>query len=74
MRAFKPVYCSTFLHMLSLSWGAMSKVQMVLLPLKCTFIPKLLQVFLNLLLSPLVQGTNMKMFLLLDLVLLVLLC
>ena len=30
-----------------LSLGAMSKVQMVLLPFKCTYMPILLQVFLS---------------------------
>ena len=34
----------------------MSRVQIVLLPLKCTWMPKLLQVFLNLSLSPFCVG------------------
>ena len=36
---------------------------MVLLPLKCTCIPTLLQMFLTLLLRPLEEGTNMWMLL-----------
>ena len=39
---------------------------MVLLPLKCTWKPKLLQVFLNFSPIPFVYGTMMEMFLLLD--------
>ena len=60
--------------MLSLSLGAMSGVQRVLLPLKCICMPKLLQVFLKLSLSCLVYVTTMGMLLLLELWLLVLLC
>ena len=60
--------------MLSLSLGVMSKVQMVLMPLKCICMCKLLQVFLKLSLSPLVYGTTMEMLLLLELGLLMLLC
>ena len=66
-------YIIPVLHMLYLALGEISKEQMVLLPLKCTCTPKLLQVFLNLLLSPFVKGTTMEILLLLDLVLLVLL-
>ena len=51
-----------FWHMLSLSWGAMRRVHMVLFPLKCTCMPKLLQVFWNFSLSPLVYGTTMNTF------------
>ena len=61
-----------FIYMLSLLLGAMSKVQMVWLPLKCTCMPKILQVFLNLSLSPLCVRFTMEMFLLLELVLLAL--
>ena len=38
----------TFWSLLSLSLGAMRRVLMVLLPLKCTWILKLLDIFLNL--------------------------
>ena len=39
-----PLFC----NLLSLSLGAIRSVLMVLVPLKCTGIPKLLHVFLNL--------------------------
>ena len=38
---------------------------MVLVPLKCTWIPKLLHIFFNLFPSPWIYGTTMEMFLLL---------
>ena len=41
-------------HLLSLSCGAMSRVWIVLLSLKCTWMPKPLQIFLNLSLRPFV--------------------
>ena len=63
-----------FWYMLSLSWGTMSRVHIVLFPLKCTCMPKLLQVFLYFLLSPLMYGTIMNMFLFPDPMLLMLLC
>ena len=63
-----------FWHMSSLFLRAMSRVHMALFPLKNTCNPKLLQVFLNFPLCPLVYGTNINMFLFLEPVLLMLLC
>ena len=85
---YSPMYCSGqsvcehlyhlitlhFRHMLSLSLGAIIRVCMVLSPLKCTCMHKLLQIFLNFSLNPLMYGTTVKMFFLLETVLLVLLC
>ena len=46
------VYYPTFWSLLSLSIGTMRRVLMVLLPLKCIWIPKVLQVLFNFSLSP----------------------
>ena len=74
MRTFEPVYYSTFLRHVVLVLGGYEWSVYVLFFLKCTFMPKLLWVFLNFSPSPLVYGTIMKMFLFLEPVLLVLLC
>ena len=55
-----------FWSLLSLSLGAMRRVLMVLLSLKCTWIPKLLHVLLNLSPSLWIYGTTMEIFLLFD--------
>ena len=46
--AFKSIYNPYFFKFLSLSLGDMRRVLMMLVPLKCTLIPKLLHVLLNL--------------------------
>ena len=51
--ALVSVYYSTFWEMVSVSFGTINRVQVVLLPLKCTYIPRLLHIF-KLALSPLV--------------------
>ena len=83
-----PMYCSGqlmcghlnlyitphFWSLLSLSLGAMRRVLMVLVPLKCTWIPKLLHDLLKLFPSPWMYGTTIEMFLLFDPLLLLLGC
>ena len=61
-------------HLLSLSFKAITRVQIVLLPLKCTWMPKLLQVSLILSHCFFLYDTTMEMFLFLEPVLLELLC
>ena len=56
----------TLLFWCMLSLGAMSRVLMLLFPLKCTCMPTLLRVFLNFSLSPLVYSTTINMFLYLE--------
>ena len=64
--AVKSIYNPTFLSLLSLSLGAMRRVLMVLVPLKCTWIPKLFHILLNLSPGLWMYGTTIEMFLLFD--------
>ena len=68
------MYNSAFLAHFVLILGTMSRFCMVLFSLKCTCMPRLLQVLLNFSLSTLVYDTIVNMFLFLKPVLLVLLC
>ena len=75
MWAFKPIYIyPTLLKFVGPVLGGHKKGFVVLVPLKCTWIPKLLHVLLNLPLPSLwMYGTTMEIFLLFDLLLLLLL-
>ena len=65
MYSSEQLICRPFCSLVSLSLGDISKVLMVFEPLKCTYIPFLLHVFLNFPLNPCIYGTTMEMLLLL---------
>ena len=63
--AFKSIYDFTLLKFAVPVLGGHEECFMVLVPLKCTWIPKLLHVLVNISHNPWMQGTIMEMLLLL---------